>query len=98
MDVDLTHCSSESSTTDFTVSHNDPEPPRLPTAWTHPDLECLEHVEDDDVGGELEGELGQGGRHSTRDVEIIPVTQKYIILLKIIINASSTSAIQSQVI
>jgi hypothetical protein len=36
------------------------------------DLERLEHVENDDVGRELEGELGQGRRYSTRDIEVIP--------------------------
>jgi hypothetical protein len=36
------------------------------------DLEGLEHVENDDVGRELEGELGQGRRYSTRDIEVIP--------------------------
>ena len=37
--------------------------------------ESLKHVEDDEVGGELEAELGQAPRHRPAQLELVPAAK-----------------------
>ena len=37
--------------------------------------EGLKHVEDDEVGGELEAELGQAPRHRPAQLELVPAAK-----------------------